>query len=354
MMQQSWLRPALAVVVSLVAGAGVSTAQTVIVRSAPPGGTVELMVNAAPSGTTAADSEGDATMPVPRAADAAARDVDTLVFVDACGNRRRIHLVERTAEAAAPEPSCVRREIPGVFVVRSISTIVVNVGGASPTLLLIQGTYDPKAPPKVWLPVPTGIVASGGAGFTWFGGKVGQFACGNVPDCSIDDSGIGFTASAAYWISKYLAAEFTYVKPGDMTAKGAGGTYRFESTLDAHVFNIAGKIGGPVGPMRLYGMGGTNYHRATFATSQTIDDAKAVIDGVEHTIPGGTQVLEFRTAGWGWTFGGGAEVWISRWLGIYADFSRMAIKGSDQDDGEWAIDDGMTTILIGARIHIGR
>jgi hypothetical protein len=53
---------AVAAVLQIVAGAGVANAQTVMVRSAPPGSTIELLVNSKVAGSATADPAGDATL----------------------------------------------------------------------------------------------------------------------------------------------------------------------------------------------------------------------------------------------------------------------------------------------------
>ena len=50
--------------------------------------------------------------------------------------------------------------------------------------------------------------------------------------------------------------------------------------------------------MKVYGLGGLNYHEALSSTTQTID--------------GASQTIEYQTQGWGWLFGAAASTRGSR------------------------------------------
>jgi hypothetical protein len=336
----------------MVSGAGAATAQTVMVKSAPSGSNVEVVLNAATVGSAAAVPGGYTTLAMPQSAGAKA-EMDAFIFVDVCDNRLRVLIVERGAQAAAQEAGCTRREIAGLFLIRPISTLVVDVAGPSPTLLLRQGRFDPTAGPRTWSPSPSGLMLFGGGSYTVFS-QASALACGDVADCNRHDSGTGYTFGAAYWFLRFLAAEATYVKPADMNAAGAGGNYSFDSALDADVLTLAGMAGIPAGPVRIYGKLGTTYQRATFSTTESVPDSTITIGDVTETIPGGTQTLAFRTSGWGWMFGGGLEAWLTRSFAVYGEVGWAALKGRDMDGGEGVMDDKLRLILFGARIHIGR
>src|SRR3954454_6261004 len=93
-------------------GLGAAAAQTVIVRSAPQGSTIELTMNGGAPVSVAADTFGDATLTVPaRTTEAAVQ-----VHVDDCGNRVRVLLVERGIQPSPAEPGCNRIDIGSVFV----------------------------------------------------------------------------------------------------------------------------------------------------------------------------------------------------------------------------------------------
>jgi len=356
----SWRPLVLAAALTMVSGADSATAQTVMVKGAPAGSNVEVVLNAATVGTAAAVPGGYTTVAMPPSADAKADPkaaIDAFIFVDTCDSRLRVLIVERGAQAAALEASCIRREIAGLFLVRPVSTLVVDVTGPSPTLLLRQRKFNPGAGPRTWSPSPLGLVVFGGGSYTWFS-KTGDLACGNVDRCIQDDSGGGYTFGAAYWILPFVAAEATYVKPGDTYASGtgaaAGTLYSFNSALDAEVLTVSGIAGYPAGPVRVYGKFGAAYHRATFTTTESVGDSTITVGGVTQTIPGGTQTLAYRTSGWGWMLGGGLEVWLNRTIAAYGEFGWGPIKGKDMDGGEAVMDEKLTQILFGAKVHIGR
>jgi hypothetical protein len=196
-------------------------------------------------------------------------------------------------------------------------------------------------------------VLFGGGGFAMFGDTV-ALACGNVEECNGKDSRGALAAGVAYWFTRYLAAEAGYVKPGEVTVDGSAENFRFTSVLDAELATVGGKIGVPRGPVRLFGQIGANYHRATFGTTQTNEDVTRTIDDVTQTIPGGTQTFDLRTAGWGWQFGGGLEVWVTRAFALSAEGGRATLKGTARDGADGALDESLTFFLFGARLRLGR
>jgi hypothetical protein len=329
-----------------------ATAQTVKVRNASPGATIEVVYNSAVVATTAADARGAADIAIP-AAGGERPDIDAYVIVDECSNRRRVLITAQGTTVPPQEAACIRREVQGLFLVKPVSTLVIDVGAAQPTLLLRQQSFDPDAPPRTWAGAPTGLVLSGGAGLTFLGDTV-LLACGTAPECDSDGSGLGYTGSASYWFTPYLAAEVGGLIVGDGKAEGSGAGYRFTSTLESRALTVGGKFGVPVGPIRFFGKGGGAYHRTNFLTSQTIDDVTITVDGIVQTVPGGTQELALETDGWGWYVGGGLEFWLNRYFAIYGDFGRITLEGEPVDDVEGTIDDRAFYLFVGASVRIGR
>ncbi len=344
----------LAAVLSAVVGAGAASAQTVIVRKAPAGSSVEAVFNTTAAGSATADAVGDAVVPMNLPAPISESGIDANVSVDFCEGLHRVVVVERGSAAAPPAAGCDRREVAGLFLVRRISTLVVDVSSRVPTMLLVQGSYSlsPEGPGKVWHPAASGLSLFGGAGLGKFGTAVAQ-ACGTVSPCSGDTAWGALTGGITFWIAPFLAAEVGYTKPAQLSVEGSSDRYRFNSDLDVHVMTIAGKVGAPIGAFRLYGHGGANYQRGTMGTTQTIDDLTITVDGAPQIVPGGTQTFELKTAGWGWQAGGGLEVWLSRSLGLYVEAGRMTLKGPEVDGGEGEMDDHLTTVFIGARFRLG-
>jgi hypothetical protein len=332
---------ALAAALNLTVCAGAATAQTVIVRNAPPDSTVEVVLNDAPAGTAKTNDKGDALVPVGMSERLMKTETDAQVFVDLCPTVRRVLIVERAVQVPLQDAGCTRRDMGGIFVVRQVSSLVVDVGGPSPTLLLRQGKVS-LDPPRVWKPAPTGLVLFGGGVFTKVG-DVTTIACGSVTPCSGDQSGLSYSFGAAYWVTPFLAAEGTYIRAADATAAGSAETYQFNSTFDAQVLTILGKVGIPLGPSRPYGQIGASYHQAKFTTSQTM------IGAAEPNTLG----YQLQTDGWGWAFGGGVEMWLSSVFAFYGEFGSASIKGTAKDDEEGVVDDRMTYVLFGGRIRIG-
>jgi hypothetical protein len=345
----------LAAVISVMVGGGVALAQTVVVRKATPGSAVEVVLNATKAGSGTVDAAGDASVPFRLAPNAERTGIDANVFVDVCDKLYRVLIVERGQATVPEEASCERRAVSGLFLVRGISTVVVHVDSQIPSLLLIQGSYSltPEGPGGAWSEAPTGLVLFGGAGMAKYSNAV-ALACGDVSSCSGDSSWGALTAGFDYWLMPFLAAEATYVKPAQLDISGTGNNFSFNSFTDAYVLTISGKAGVPFGPFRLYGRVGANYHQATLGTTQTAEDVTMTVDGVPQTVAGGTQRFQLRTAGWGWTFGGGLEVWATPRVGIYGEVGRLALKGAARDDAEGEMDDGLTSVLFGMRFRIWR
>jgi hypothetical protein len=358
-MTNSWRAPALGVAITLMLGVGGASAQTVFVRHAPAGAAVELFMNLTAAGSATADAAGDATIKADLQARLGKEETDAYMHVDVCKGRVLVHLVERGVQPPAQEEGCTREQVGGLFWLRRVTTMVVNLTAPVPTMRLRQGSA-----PREWLsdqpegaaaartPTPAGLVLFGGGGFTTFS-NVEVSACGDVV-CESDDTGLGFTAGVAFWFTPFLAAEASYLKPATATAESIQSSYRFTSELKADVLTVAGVLGAPLGAVRIYGKGGPTYHRASALTMQTIEDRTVTIDGVEQTIPGGTQSYGLRTGGWGWMVGGGLEGWLNRNVAIYTEVGRAVIKGETLDAGEGALDDAVIYLVGGVRARLGR
>ena len=326
-----------AAALNVTAGIGAAAGQTVIVRHAPPGDTVEAVLNATKVGSGEVTAAGDATVPLSLST-INNTEIDANIFVDACDKLIRIIVVERTKLPDAQQPGCTRRDVPGLYWIRKVNTLVIDVSGPAPSLLLIKGGYSMSAP-RQWTKSPAGLVVFGGGSYVKVRDAVTIF-CGTVTTCSGKDTGIGPTAGVTYWLTPFVGAEATYMKPRNVTAQGNGETYRFNSSLDVEVATVAGKVGVPAGPVRFYGQVGMNYHRAKSLTTQTVGDA--------------SQTLEMKTKGWSWVFGGGGEVWVGPVFALYGELGFAALKGKNEAGGEGVLDDRLRFIAFGARVHIGR
>lgn len=345
------LRPLSLAALTLFAGTATATAQTLYVRKAPPGSTVNLVVNSTKAGSAQTDANGDVRIPIDLPTHLKKQDIDARVFVDTCDAARTVTITERDAAPLPPGDGCTRQEITGVFMVRRVTSIVVNVGSPVATLLLRQGSYSLRArgPRRS---APTGLVAFAGATMVNYADAL-DFGCTGVPTCSGDDSGFSYTAGAEYWFSKYISAEGGYFKPPDLTIEGSGEGFRFNSFLEPHLFYGAGKIGVPAGPIRFYFKAGFNYHRAESGTTQHTDQFSTTDEnGVTTVTPARDVTVNADTSGWGWLLGGGAEAWVGRRFAIYGEFGGAGIKGDSEIVEQGQIDNRIRTFIFGGRILI--
>ncbi|HJZ73928.1 MAG TPA: outer membrane beta-barrel protein [Vicinamibacterales bacterium] len=332
----------------MVATTGIGSAQTVYLRNAPAGSNVEVVVNAASAGKGAVDSEGEAKIPftLPEGK----TEMDSNVFVDKCdaGKLRKVLITDRVRQPPPPAEGCDRREVPGIYWVRPVNTIVVDVGGVAPSLLLVRGSYTPPKPAAEGSgdeehpskPLPTGLLMFGGGAYSNFR-DAGILFCGNAP-CTARTTGFTYTFGVDVWLTRFVGVEGGYLHPHEVSASGGDGTFTFKSTLDSDVWTVAGKLGAQAGVVRIYGKGGMNYHQATTKTAQTIDN-----------VP---QVFQYKTTGWSWIFGGGMEAWLGQRqrLAIYSDAGIMRIKGDAESGGEAKIDDRLKYIAVGVKLRLSR
>lgn len=350
-------RLALATAFVLITGADGALAQTAIVRNAPPGATIEVTMNGGTPSTAKADAAGDATLPVP----ARTGDTDVQIHVDNCGTTIRVLIVQPGQPAAAADSGCTRKDMWGVYIMRSITTFVVEINGTDSAVFVSQGP-----PPSAWLrrgdapvsglpwgsPTP-GLFVSAGAGISSFGEATSN-ACGTAPTCSTDGSGLGLHLGAEYWFNQYVAAQASFFVPSDISAKGNGDTYRFEMRRKTRIVTLGGKVGWSAGPTRIYGIAGVNRHEATTTTTETVDNRTITVNNVSQVLAGGTQEFAQRTRGWSWVFGGGVELWATKWVGIYGEFTRPKLKGSPINGAEGDVDEQGTFIIGGLRARLWR
>jgi len=330
---------------AVMAMAGAASAQTVYLRNAPAGSNVEVIVNAASAGTGTVDANGEAkvafTLPQGKA------DMDSNVFVDACDKLRKVIIVDRARQPPPPAEGCDRREVTGIYWVRPVNTIVVDVGGVTPSLLLVRGSYTPPKPTAEGeeentssKPLPSGLMMYAGGAWTNYR-DAGDLFCGNAVNCSQRTTGFTYAFGATMWLTRFVGVEGSYIRPHEVTASG-GDTLRFNSSLDSDVWTVMGKLGAQAGVVRIFGQGGMNYHEATNTTAETIDV--------------NSQTFQYKTKGWSWIFGGGMEAWVGahQRFAIYADAGIMRINGKAESGGEAQIDDRLKYVTTGVKLRITR
>jgi len=334
-MTRFWRTLAVAAALNMMA-AGVAAAQTVLVRNAPAGETVEVVLNGAPVTSGPVSAEGVAKLSFSLPAEWLASGMDSRVYVDNCERIRRVLVIERNQVVPAAQDGCNRTEITGLYLVRRENTLVVNVAGALPTLLMVKGNFSLK-PPSPAPAAPKGLIVYGGGGFSSFADEIGR-ACGNVTECGGDDAVSIWTGGVSYWITTWLALDGSYLKPSKPTAQGGGSGLEFNSDIDANVFQGGVKIGVPFSRLRIYGTGGVNFHSATTTTTQTLS--------------GATQTIVVDSEGLGWQVGGGIEVWATKWFGLYAEVSKVALEGDALDKTKGEFKDSLSVAMLGGRIRL--
>jgi hypothetical protein len=319
-----------------------------MVRHLPVGTPVEIVLNTETVGTGTVADDGDVTIPFTLPENNGKAEMDANVHVDVCEKVRRVIIMDQTRTPPEPAAGCERKEISGLFWVRRVNTIVIDLAPANPTLLLINGNYTPPRPmtpeeeaaggeSAPHAPLPKGLVMFAGGGQFSSRDFTTTF-CGNVA-CSGGGTALGLHFGATYWITRNFGVEGSYFNP--QTLKVNGGTnFAFETGMSVNMWSIVGKAGVQAGAVRIYGQGGTNYHQATITTTESITTAAA------------SQKIEFQTRGWNWTYGGGAEVWIKK-VAIYGEFDVAWLKGTARAGGEAQIDDRARLFLTGIRLHVG-
>ena len=326
---------AIAAALNIVAATAAS-AQTVIVRGAKPGETVEVIVNdsAANKGTVAAD--GTATVAGNLPVNEAKRlEMDARLYLDTCDSLRRVLVVNRNQLPSPAADGCTRTDLTGIYWVRQRSTIVIDVSKPIPDVLLRQGSYNPNAPVKRL--APKGLVAFGGGGLVKLRDAT-AIACGDVSDCQGGGNVGAYHVGATLWITRWFGVEGSYLRPSKMVTVGNGGSFTFSNRLDVDFLNAAVKGGLPLGPVRIFGQGGLTYHEARNTMTETIGAA--------------SQTVETHTDGWSYTFGGGLEGWISNRLALYGEAGIAKMKGKERLSEVIRVDDRLTYYMVGMRFRI--
>jgi hypothetical protein len=334
-------------------GPTLASAQTVIVRHTTPGATVELVLDATQVGTAKADIEGTATVVATNKMDV---PLDVNVWVDTCDDAHRVILARPGAKLIAAA-ACRRTQIPGLYLVQRITSIVIDLRVTS--LLLRQGRA-----PDGWLHDPRPAVAKASAeplppltGLTLFG-AAGRSAtlnfesqsCGDVTSCS-GNGPIPYSGGIGWWFNDFVGAEARYSYLAKQTAEASDDAFQFTTTREGGVLAFTGRAGLRTGRFRPFGRAGIGLHRATLTTTQTLNDTTVVINDVEQTAPGGTQILQMRTRGWAPVYGGGVEVWLSPLIGIYGEVQRIGVKGTDDRGSGIKIEDAVITAQVGLAIR---
>jgi len=357
----SW-RPLCVAAALSVTTAAAASAQTVLVLRTAPGGAVEVAMNAERVGSATADQQGTATVTMAATVLGGRPSMNVRIYVDSCASLRRIVFVEPGAQALAAD-ACARQDIAGVYRLLPVSTFVFDVSGDAPSVRLRQG----PAPPE-WFLEEAALAARRSRpdvtpmpGFMFFAaGGLNQSrdavitACGNITDCKGRSTTLSGMGGTTVWFTRYFGIEAAYLKPLAIKSEGQGDYYDFDNTFSTHVVLATAKLGWPFLRARPYVAGGINYTWSTSTTNQTVDELTVTEGGVTTTIPGGTQTLEMKTKGLGWTVGGGLEVPVTRTWTLYTEAGGYKAKGKAQDGGEGRLDDRTLYWVLGLKVRLGK
>lgn len=361
-MREFWRPLAVAAAFIATMAAGPASAQTVSVTKAPPGASIQLVLNSTPIATATADEKGIASLAVDLQKQRGKAETDVHIFIDICGQSRTVTLVEAGYQPDQAAAGCVRREIFGVFYLRQVTTLVVNVSEET------QGVWISQGPaPARWfgnevaggsaedtgsaLYVPNGFHVFAGAGIGRYSNAVGV-ACGINTLCSGKGTRMGGQIGFDYWITSNLAVAAFYLRTVNPAAAGSGSNYSFDSSLTSNIAVVNGKLGVPFGKTRLYVQGGATYTWATLTTNETFAERTIIVGTTTLTLPGGSQTFTHQTRGLGWTISGGSEYWWRRSMALYVEAGRVGLRGSPVGGGEGGLDDSMIYAMAGFRFRL--
>ncbi len=361
-MREFWRPLALAAAFIATMMAGPASAQTVTVTKAPPGASIQLVLDSTTVATATADEKGIATIGVDLQKQRGKTETDVRIFVDVCGQTRRVTLVETGYQPDQAAPACTRHEIFGTFYLREVTTLVVNASEET------QGVWISQGPaPLRWLGnevaggsaertgsalyVPNGFHVFGGGGLGKYSHAVDS-SCGVNTSCSGKGTRLAGQVGFDYWITPNLAIAAFYFRPANPATAGSGSGYTFTSSLATNVAVVTGKVAVPFGKTRLYVQGGLTYTWATLTTNETIADRTVTVNGVSQTITGGTATFTLPTRGMSWTISGGSEYWWRRSMALYAEFGRAGLGGSGVGGGQGSLDDAVLYAVAGFRFRL--
>ena len=354
-MTRAWWPLGCAAAFLLCASVGTADAQTFVVLNAPAGSAVEVSFGTA-VGKGAADQAGSATVVV-TGSPAATQELAAAIYADACGTTIRLVLAGRTADPTPAGAGCQRRLVPGFFVFRKGTSVVIDLAPSVPIVRIRQGrvpgSWMMEGPVPIGHTPPRGLVVFGGAGISSMPDTLDQ-TCGNTSPCARESTKFNFMAGAAYWLTPWLGAEGTFLKASGFETIGEGDDYQMTSSVSPGVFTVAAVGSLNIKAARLYGRIGGAYHRAEVETIQGTFQRVISVDGITTTYPASTQIFSYTTVGWGRLLGAGAEGWVSDSVALFAEVSFMRIEGDNADNGgERIMKDNLRSLMAGVKVHIG-
>ncbi len=190
-MRGPWRRLALAAAIVVTVGVSAASAQTVVVRHAPPGTTIELVQNTDLVATAKPDAKGTAVLATSKPIPEGKAGRDAHLYLETCDARLRVLMVERGQPAADPGAGCTRKQVVEWFVLRRVTTLVLDMSAATPTALLRQGAAPEEwlsdqvagVPVKVSHQVQTGLMGFASAGYGSISETI-NVVCGYADTCN--------------------------------------------------------------------------------------------------------------------------------------------------------------------------
>jgi len=379
-MTRPWL-PLLAAVCVL-ASRSTAAAQTVIVRHVPAKAAVQVVAGDAEPVAAVQDADGNFRATV-NAIPAGATEISAQMFVDTCEAGVRVVMTVAGREPTAGVNCSRRQQISGIYVVRSRTSLVIDLAGENPKLLTWQGPAptqwlrDPAvesrkpgatsrsasatkgeaagSPPPVAAYSPTGFMAFGTGNISNYR-TFGEADCSanSGASCTIKRTVWAGTVGLEYWLTPYVGAFGSYSKERPATTTGDGGTYTFSSELDTDFATVGGEARLPAGRLTIFGTFGGTHHRATWTTVNSVDDTTVTVGGASQTLSGGTETWIVKTQGWNLAFGGGANYWVTDRLGIRGGIDYSIFKGNDLGTSLAKIDDSLLSAKFGVIFKIGK
>ena len=301
------LRPlALAAALNLTAGTAIAAAQTVMIRNGPPNTSAEVMLNGASVGTGTTNDAGEATSPLNTGTTVGEKGIDANVYVDVCDKMRRIQIVDRTKIVPAPADNCDRREISGIFWVRTVNTIVFDWRPGAVAALSCAARIVYKAPRdrtrRTSGARADGPARAGGAGYAKLDNAFSRRPAAMRIRAAAPTPDSAATRSARRLGPALARRRSRAIKPRQMKATG-GDTFSFIDAGHRHLHDRreGGHPGRPGSVLRPGGAAHSSGH-----LEDDRNDRRLRAD------------VQYKpTAGRIW--GGGAEVWIWKKIALYAD-----------------------------------
>jgi hypothetical protein len=241
---------------------------------------------------------------------------------------------------------------------RRETSIVIDLEPSIPIVRIRQGRV-----PGVWLldgPIPTGrttprgLVLFGAGGMGTMQETVDQL-CGNSSPCARENTKLNIGGGAAFWMTRWLAAEGSFIKASGFIVTGEGEDYEMVGKATPRFLTVAALGGYSIRSARFYGRLGAAYHRAQIRVTQGTFQRVISQDGITTTYPPSTQEFKYETVGWGRLMGAGVEGWVSDSTALYAEVNFIRVEGDNADNGgERIMHDRLRTLLAGVKVHLGR